>query len=648
MADFVESGGDAGDIPGMLRRGFVGYPQMASVLRQWLKIAGVDDGDDAAWKALKKEVFKRLDPSALDDATLRRLKARPAFLDQLLANRRGRDFVVELFCGLSARSENGRSDLLGLCLREIATRGHASELLEAPRLDLSEDLHLFEATIIDAVIRTKGAMQDAFSPTQDDHGRVAASLAHDLARMCGSRVPARCYVLRVLEALETSDVKDGLLWRRTRQKIRLTVNLPRKLLLDAPGRRSNSQLRDAACAFATAPSLLSLAGLAAAYDQSPNPAILRVSLVANRLFDVAFNPQLASEATVLTASPLIALAATAPTENGDDPLLSTFNKAAFNDATSNLAASVHAAVLTSARICLDDRFVTRPNEPESRNGPVSRADRLRIASLLWPAARHGVLVFLRASLESPVWLSSKLRSFIPTLMGILRAYAACPASQRDVFDIYKLVINAPQKAIRATGDDDGTAHISTRPHDNNELNDARKSAVLALVDLASAWHDAPEILYHAEVNNAINARQLRHFAVRLARKALPPYSPSFARAAASLLTCHKAKEAWCNIETFPKAEQTAIRSLAARVTDALKNDTFVDARYLTRLSHNSGQIALPQPPCLADPAAQVQLLEASNGNATITHGSLKRPFPAPGAPPQAKRLRDVTTPSPYA
>jgi len=225
---------------------------------------------------------------------------------------------------------------------------------------------------------------------------------------------------------------------------------------------------------------------------------------------------------------------------------------------------------------------------------------------------------------------------------------AGPASQRDVFDIYKLVINAPQKAIRATGDDDGTAHISTRPHDNNELNDARKSAVLALVDLASAWHDAPEILYHAEVNNAINARQLRHFAVRLARKALPPYSPSFARAAASLLTCHKAKEAWCNIETFPKAEQTAIRSLAARVTDALKNDTFVDARYLTRLSHNSGQIALPQPPCLADPAAQVQLLEASNGNATITHGSLKRPFPAPGAPPQAKRLRDVTTPSPYA
>ena len=52
----------------MLRRGFVGYPQMASVLRQWLKIAGVNDGDDAAWEALKKEVAKRLDPRALDDA----------------------------------------------------------------------------------------------------------------------------------------------------------------------------------------------------------------------------------------------------------------------------------------------------------------------------------------------------------------------------------------------------------------------------------------------------------------------------------------------------------------------------------------------------------------------------------------------------
>ena len=41
---------------------------MASVLRQWLRIAGVNDGDDAAWEALKKEVAKRLDPRALDDA----------------------------------------------------------------------------------------------------------------------------------------------------------------------------------------------------------------------------------------------------------------------------------------------------------------------------------------------------------------------------------------------------------------------------------------------------------------------------------------------------------------------------------------------------------------------------------------------------
>jgi len=68
MADFVKSGGDACEIPGMLRRGFVGYPQMTSVLHQWLKIAGITDGDDVAWKALKKEIIKRLDPSALDDA----------------------------------------------------------------------------------------------------------------------------------------------------------------------------------------------------------------------------------------------------------------------------------------------------------------------------------------------------------------------------------------------------------------------------------------------------------------------------------------------------------------------------------------------------------------------------------------------------
>jgi hypothetical protein len=233
-------------------------------------------------------------------------------------------------------------------------------------------------------------------------------------------------VNRVLEALEACDLKDGLLWRRTQQNLRLTTDMSRKVLLGAPGRRSNLRLRDAACAFIMAPNLSSLAGLATAYDLSPTPALLRVPLVADRLFEVAFDPRLATEVTVLTASPLIAIAATASTEAGDEPLLSAFDDVDSDAARTTLAASTQAAIAASARFCLDDRLVTRPNEPYGEDGHRSRADELRAASLPWPAARHGVIIFLRTLLESPTWLSSKLRNFAPTVIGLLRAYATCP------------------------------------------------------------------------------------------------------------------------------------------------------------------------------------------------------------------------------
>jgi hypothetical protein len=303
-------------------------------------------------------------------------------------------------------------------------------------------LYLFEAAVADAVARAKGTTHSTASLTLDVQDRIAGSLSHDLVRVCGTRSPARCYGIRVLEALEACDAKNGFLWRRTQQNLRLTADMPRKVLLGAPGRRSNPRLRNAACAFVMDPNISSLASLAASYDLSPTPALLRVPLVADRLFEVAFDSRLATEAAVLSASSLIAIAATAPTEAGDEPFLSTSDNAVSDAARTALATSTQVAIAVSARICLDNRLVTRPNEPEGKDGPRSRADGLRAASLPWPAARHGVIIFLRTLLESPAWLSSKLRNFAPTLIGLLRAYATCPTSQRDVFNTYRLVIDA--------------------------------------------------------------------------------------------------------------------------------------------------------------------------------------------------------------
>lgn len=213
---------------------------------------------------------------------------------------------------------------------------------------------------------------------------------------------------------------------------------------------------------------------------------------------------------------------------------------------------------------------------------------------------------------------------------------------------------APHAVRAAASDEEGTAHASTRLQGNHDLNDARKSALLALVDLASVWHGALEILRYAEVDEAVDGRQLRHFVLRLARRASHPYSLPFARAAASLLTCRKAKEAWRNIETFPKAEQTVIRNFTVRVADALKDDASVHEPYLARLGHSTGQISLAQPKpadkfsilpsrsCPSDPDSHTKLLQASNGDAAISHVSKKRPCPAPDLPPHAKRSHTAT------
>lgn len=42
--------------------------EIAAVLESWLKIVGVDDGEDVAWEALKQVVSEQLDYRFLDDA----------------------------------------------------------------------------------------------------------------------------------------------------------------------------------------------------------------------------------------------------------------------------------------------------------------------------------------------------------------------------------------------------------------------------------------------------------------------------------------------------------------------------------------------------------------------------------------------------
>ena len=77
-----------------------------------------------------------------------------------------------------------------------------------------------------------------------------------------------------------------------------------------------------------------------------------------------------------------------------------------------------------------------------------------------------------------------------------------------------------------------------------ELTDARKAALFALIDLAVAWHGAPEVLYFVENSKGIDASRLRHVVVQLSRTTLPPYSFRFAHAVPTLLSCFKAKQRW--------------------------------------------------------------------------------------------------------
>ena len=59
---------DIGEIPRMLGRGLVGYPLIASMLRRWTRMLGIEGGA-ATWEALKNDLMKHLEYSVLDRAS---------------------------------------------------------------------------------------------------------------------------------------------------------------------------------------------------------------------------------------------------------------------------------------------------------------------------------------------------------------------------------------------------------------------------------------------------------------------------------------------------------------------------------------------------------------------------------------------------
>ena len=57
------------------------------------------------------------------------MQSRPVLLGGLIANQKGQDLVLALFCSSKLQSHY-ESDLIGLCLREMVAAGHVNELLQ--------------------------------------------------------------------------------------------------------------------------------------------------------------------------------------------------------------------------------------------------------------------------------------------------------------------------------------------------------------------------------------------------------------------------------------------------------------------------------------------------------------------------------------
>lgn len=486
------------------------------------------------------------------------LGTRPKLLDQLLSNHQGRDFTLRLLLSTRAKSECDGSAFLCHCLREIVVTGHARELLQVQDLHLREDLHLFDAALVDISVRAKISIQGSEVSTLSRHAVTASShVANDIFCVCGSCNEARCYALQFFRTLEADDIKDGFFWLSMRQEAgfacvpgRFVIGLQQLGLFV-------HDLVGASVKFVKQLSWVSLKELALAYSTRPCAALLRAPLVADRLFAVAFDSQLASKETIAIASFLIAVAGTVPMTHEENSSLAFCNSHWHEpSAMAADAASTAAAVSLCGQRCIEGRLLSHPNEIEASG--FSRSNSLLILSLPCPAARHGVTFWLKRCLVNPGWLSTRLRQFAPTVITILQAYAMRPRSRRDVFEVLKLLTIASRRTE------------IENDQDSHELGDAHEATLSALANLASTWHGATEIFDFIVNTSSIEASKIRPIVVQIAHRAIPPYSLCFCQGVAALLSCRKGKQAWRNIHMLSYEDQYAIRNLASQIAGVLK------------------------------------------------------------------------------
>ena len=467
---------------------------------------------------------------------------------------------------------------------------------------------------------------------------VSAAVEDDLSRVCGSYVESRWNALAVLKFLKSQDKKDSSLWRYICLDPQLTLGLPKKDLLISEAGLSKD-LCNAASMLVDAASVSSLECFMKAYNAHPCVDVLRTPCVVDRLFSLAsllsvlekiyahspitrFDPRRASEGGVISAATMISIAATTTQKAWND--LDPLTIAAETACTA-------AAVFACGKRCLDSRLVSHPNELElDWNTP--RKNVLLYFSLRFPAARHGVFFWLRRSLNDLEWALGELPGFFPTLVEILQAYATYPRSQREVFEILKLLLQGPFRvsAIEISTDIE-RRHIHTSSQKSCGIGGMRGAALVLLVNLTTTWHGAPEVLKYVEHAGCIDILQTRHFIMCLVRKLLPPFSLPFARAAESLLSCCKAQQALYNLKSSPPEEKFAVELFAQGIVGALENHSMSGGQNLRPKtdsnipSHVSAHIYSP---------AQVRIVAALPSRstwlkqrATLHHSNSKIPKP---------------------
>ncbi|KAJ1445666.1 hypothetical protein M885DRAFT_592174 [Pelagophyceae sp. CCMP2097] len=590
---FVAAGGDAAAVPRLLCGGVVGYAQMAAVLRGWLQdLCGEPEAavDALQWDVVKREVVKNVDADRLDALTLRASEQRPAWLAPLLSTKRSRRLAIDLSHAprraAAGVASNGAADVWAHALREMAGNGDVAELVDA-QCDVTRDVALLEMAVIDVISRATVASSKA-----ETAPGAARRLAQDVGRICGDELGAYAHALGALEALESgASPSAARLYRRARQEVTLalvrsTATPPAaaagaaleawqaraalaQRIARAAARRAGGSA--AACDAAAALSLAlrrylaaprdpdAAAGARAAVDLAAGvePHVLREADVLEALTLAIFVARPTDHALVDAACVIIARAATAEPHAYEAAALD--DGFSSDDARKAEEAVTLAVVRRAAQLCADDVVL---RAPRSRN---TSADELqKIVTMGVPAAASGVLLWLRAVVADVL----QYPQFAPMAVAICRASCttkmATDVLREAAFDVLQGVV-----LLTAT---------------TSDVAEAKRSALSALVELAAHGSFAPRVAgFVAGEAKHLEAPLLRHFLVRLAVRAEPPFSGTFARAAGKLVGL--AKQALRSLDVIPNThDKAAVRRFARALSDDHAADVSgPDAAFCARL-----------------------------------------------------------------